>query len=110
MEEPAMPIRALVAIALLAAAAVVTAPPARADVLKERATLSYNPGAKKWDFLTDSFVSGHLNIVAKGIGKQLTKLKATGAIHSCMIQYDDDSKIEASNGNFYSAFKLSACD
>ena len=60
--------------------------------------------------MTDSFVSGYVTITNTSLGKQLTKLKATGPSHSCILEYDDDSKIEALNGNFYSIFKLSVCD
>ena len=38
------------------------------------------------------------------------KLKAIGLFHRCTIEYDDDSKIEALNGTFYSIFNVSQCD
>jgi len=95
------------ALALTLTATIVA--PARADVVSENATLNYSPGSKTWDFQTP-FVSGYIDITSKGLGKSLTKLKATGPVHSCVLTYDNDSKMSAGNGNFYPVYKLSKCD
>ncbi len=95
------------ALALTLAATIVA--PARADVVSESATLSYSPSSKKWDFFTVS-VSGFISITSKGLGKQLTKLKDTGLVHQCLLTYDTDSKIAATNGDWYAVYKVSKCD
>jgi hypothetical protein len=102
-----MRLRTLV-LSVLAALAI--AVPASADLVTENAQLTYNLGAKRWDFLTDTFVSGSINILGKGVAKQLAKLKLTGYSHSCLVTYDSDSKIDAGNGSYYSIFKMAKCD
>lgn len=78
--------------------------------MSENATLNYSAGAKTWDFTTQTFVSGFISITNKGLGKQLTKLKETGAFHNCLVTYDTDSKMSAGNGDFYAVYKVSKCD
>ena len=77
-----------------------------ADVVVETANLSYSPAVKTWAFTTAT-AGGSINIAAQALGNRLTKLKDTGLDHTCLIEYDKDSKMESLNGIFYSSFKIS---
>ena len=101
------PIRTVLLAVLALATVGVT--PSRADLLTERASLMYNGGGKRWDFITDTSVSGSIRIMSQGITKKLTKLKQSGTIHSCEITYDNDSKVDITTGD-YAVFKVSKCD
>jgi len=82
-----------------------------ADIVTESASLTYSPGAQRWDFATATVSGSSINVAAKAVCKALGKLKATGNVNfQCRkIQYDNDSSISANNGDFYSVFIVSKC-
>lgn len=92
---------------LVAAAVLVGASPGWADLVVEDAEVIYNPGASAWTFSTNT-AAGSILVADRKMAKILAKL-SKGGPNFCLMEYAPDSRIAASNGNFYAVFKISKC-
>jgi hypothetical protein len=100
-----MPTRPLLsALALAFGLALATAADAEPILLNANLTYAANAG---WSFDAGS-VNGRI-LIDRPTSRKLAKLDQF-TVHLCNIMYEPDSKIEASNGDFYTLLRIGKCN